>query len=54
VVNPIARAVVATGRYVAVLPAGCVITRAGDVSLYQCGSTFYRLGSGGYEVVTIR
>lgn len=54
VVNPVARAVVATGRYIAVLPAGCVAVTVGGAALQQCGSTYYRAHGAQYEVVTVK
>lgn len=51
---PVARAVVATGRYIAVLPKGCVATTVGGAALHQCGSTYYRAYGAQYEVVTVQ
>ena len=54
VVNPVARAVLATGRYIAVLPVGCVAVTVGEAALQQCGSTYYRAHGSQYEVVTVQ
>jgi hypothetical protein len=39
------------GVIIATLPAGCVTTVMGGVSVQQCGATYYRRVSTGYQVV---
>lgn len=51
---PVARGVIATGRYIAVLPIGCVATTVGGAVLQKCGSTYYRAHGAQYEVVTVQ
>ena len=51
---PVARGVIATGRYIAVLPRGCVATTVGGAVLQKCGSTYYRPYGTQYEVVTVQ
>lgn len=51
---PVARGIIATGRYIAVLPMGCVATTVGDAVLQKCGSTYYRAHGAQYEVVTVQ
>ena len=43
----------ATGRYIAVLPAGCVATTIDGVVLQRCGSIYYRSYGAQYEVVNV-
>ena len=54
VVNPVARGIVATGRYIAALPAGCAATTVGTEVLQKCGATYYRAHGTQYEVVTVQ
>ena len=54
VVNPVARGIVATGRYIAALPVGCVATTVGSEVLQKCGTTYYRARGTQYEVVTVQ
>lgn len=54
VVNPVARGIIASGRYIAVLPRGCVATTVGDAVLQKCGSVYYRAYGTQYEVVTVQ
>ena len=51
---PVARGVIATGRYIAVLPVGCVATTVGSAVLQKCGNTYYRAHGAQYEVVTVQ
>ena len=39
------------GVIIATLPAGCTTTVMGGVSVQQCGSTYYKRVSNGYQVV---
>lgn len=54
VVNPVARGIVATGRYIAALPIGCVATTVGTEVLQKCGTVYYRAHGAQYEVVTVQ
>lgn len=54
VVNPVARGIVATGRYIAALPVGCVATTVGTEVLQKCGAIYYRAHGAQYEVVTVQ
>ena len=54
VVNPVVRGIVATGRYIAALPVGCVATTVGTEVLQKCGATYYRAHGAQYEVVTVQ
>ena len=51
--RPVALRIIASGRYIAVLPMGCVATTVGDAVLQKCGSTYYRAHGAQYEVVTV-
>ena len=51
---PVARSVIATGRYIAALPAGCVATTVESSVLQKCGTTYHRVRGAQYEVVTVQ
>lgn len=48
------RNIVATGAYVARLPAGCATVQVGGAPLYSCGGKYYQASGGKYAVVTVQ
>lgn len=49
----VARRVVGSRRFVAVLPRGCLVTAVGSAIVHKCGDTYYQPNGARYEIMTV-